>query len=312
MSPKPVNGYSVDGAPLEIILLGVAGRLFLGAVIPAPGDNDVRMPDDRIEIDRDRRSGRPPSVITVAQGNQVTVTNLQRQLDSYLSVQFNASFVTDPADWIVLRFGSKLKFQPRWWDDPVVVLEVALGKRCARMDLRKRSNHEAFAQLLRKADILVHGYRPDALALLGFDADQRHKICPGLVDVTLDAYGWTGPWKGRRGFDSLVQMSSGIADHGMKQLGKNKPTPLPVQALDHSVGYLMATAAIRGLTNRLKTGAGCEARTPLARMAAFLMDQPTADTSELIAPEEPRDLSEDIEETAWGPDSTHKAAGSCG
>src|SRR6516162_9568637 len=194
-----------------------------------------------------------------------------------------------------------LRIDPPWWDEPVVVLEVALGKRCARIDLRQPSNRELFDQLLEDADVLIHGYRPDALARLGFDAEHRQELSPGLVDVALDAYGWTGPWKGRRGFDSLVQMSSGIADHGMKQLGKNQPTPLPVQALDHSVGYLLAAAAIRGLTNRLKTGAGLEARTSLARMAALLIDQPAAGTSELIAPEEPGDLSDEIEETAWGP-----------
>jgi hypothetical protein len=75
-------------------------------------------------------------------------------------------------------FGAEvLRIDPPWWDEPVVALEVALGKRCARMDLRKPSSHEAFIQLLREADVLVHGYRPDALALLGFNADQRHVIC---------------------------------------------------------------------------------------------------------------------------------------
>jgi len=99
---------------------------------------------------------------------------------------------------------------------------------------------------------------------------------------------------------ALVQMSSGIADAGMKDLGKNRPVPLPVQALDHAVGYLMAAAAIRGLTNRLKTGAGCQARTSLARMAAMLISQPVAPTCEAIAPETQNDLSENVEETAWG------------
>jgi crotonobetainyl-CoA:carnitine CoA-transferase CaiB-like acyl-CoA transferase len=47
---------------------------------------------------------------------------------------------------------------------------------------------------------------------LGFDAATRCALSPGLIDVSLDAYGWTGPWAARRGFDSLVQMSSGIAD----------------------------------------------------------------------------------------------------
>ena len=194
-----------------------------------------------------------------------------------------------------------LRIDPPWWDEPVVVLEVALGKRCARLDLREPSSHDTLIKLLSQADILLHGYRPHALRRLGFDAEQRHKIRPGLIDVTLDAYGWTGPWKGRRGFDSLVQMSSGIADAGMKRLGNNRPTPLPVQALDHSVGYFLAAAAIRGLTKRFETGTGFEARTSLARMAALLVDQRVACENEPIAPETPDDLSENIEETAWGP-----------
>src|ERR1700751_232660 len=194
-----------------------------------------------------------------------------------------------------------LRIDPPWWDEPVVVLEVALGKRCARIHPRQPSNRELFEQLLKDADVLIHGYRPDALARLGFEAEHRQELSPGLVDVTLDAYGWTGPWKGRRGFDSLVQMSSGIADAGMEQLGKNRPTPLPVQALDHSVGYFMAAAAIPGLTNRLKTGAGGQARTSLARMAAMLICQPIGNARKAVAAEEPNDLSENVEETAWGP-----------
>ena len=194
-----------------------------------------------------------------------------------------------------------LRIDPPWWDEPGVVLEVALGKRCARIDLRQTSNRELFEHLLKDADVLIHGYRPDALARLGFDAEHRQELSPGLVDVTLDAYGWTGPWKWRRGFDSLVQMSSGIADAGMKESGKNRPTPLPVQALDQSVGYFMAAAAIRGLTDRLKTGAGCQARTSLARMAVLLISQPVAQTREAIAPETPNDLSGKIEKTDWGP-----------
>jgi CoA-transferase family III len=218
------------------------------------------------------------------------VLDLTRVLSGPIATRFLAGFGAE-----VLRIDTP------WWDEPIVALEVTLGKRCARLDLRAPSNRELFAQLLSEADVLIHGYRPDALANLGFDAEQCQKIRPGLIDVSLDAYGWTGPWKGRRGFDSLVQMSSGIADAGMTRLGKTRPTPLPVQALDHSVGYFLAAAAIRGLTNRFKSGAGCEARTSLARMAALLVDQPAAQENALIAPEGPSDLSENIEQTSWGP-----------
>ncbi|MGT2494711.1 CoA transferase [Cupriavidus basilensis] len=47
---------------------------------------------------------------------------------------------------------------------------------------------------------------------------RRREINPGLVDVSLDAYGWSGPWTGRRGFDSLVQMSTGIRRCGHARL----------------------------------------------------------------------------------------------
>src|SRR5690606_42020592 len=85
--------------------------------------------------------------------------------------------------------------------------------------------------------------RPACTALFPYPTlfrSQRRRINPALADVSLDAYGWTGPWKTRRGFDSLVQMSCGIADAGMRQLGQSKPTPLPVQALDHATGYRSA------------------------------------------------------------------------
>jgi CoA-transferase family III len=218
------------------------------------------------------------------------ILDLTRVLSGPIATRFLAGFGAEV-----------LRIDPPWWDEPIVALEVALGKRCARLDLRAPSNRELFTQLLSEADVLIHGYRPDALARLGFDAEQCQKIRPGLINVSLDAYGWTGPWKGRRGFDSLVQMSSGIADAGMKRHGKTRPTPLPVQALDHSVGYFLAAAAIRGLTNRFKSGAGFEARTSLARMAALLIDQPGTQENAPIAPEEPSDLSENIEETSWGP-----------
>lgn len=154
--------------------------------------------------------------------------------------------------------------------------------------------------LLGQADVLVHGYRPGALAGLGLDTNRRRALCPGLVDVSLDAYGWSGPWQERRGFDSLLQMSTGIAEAGMRLLGRDRPTPLPVQALDHATGYIMAAAVVRGLTERLSIGTGCTVRASLARTAALLTGLPAREPAPL-APELPDDLMDEIEETAWGP-----------
>lgn len=193
-----------------------------------------------------------------------------------------------------------LRIDPPDWTEPGVIPDVVLGKRCARLDLRRPGDRATWEGLLARADVLVHGYRPGALDGLGLDADRRNALCPGLVEVSLDAYGWSGPWQGRRGFDSLVQMSSGIAEAGMRLLGRDRPTPLPVQALDHATGAIMAAAVIRGLTRRLATGLGSSARTSLARTAALLTSLPRGESAPL-APERPDDLLSVIEATAWGP-----------
>ena len=148
---------------------------------------------------------------------------------------------------------------------------------------------------------MVHGYRGDALEGLGLGASVRRSFNPGLVDVALCAYGWTGPWAGRRGFDSIVQMSSGIAETGMRHYGKDKPTPLPVQALDYATGFIVATAAVSGLAERVRSGDGSHFRTSLARIAALLESQKQNTDAPEFAPETEADLAPDIEETHWGP-----------
>jgi hypothetical protein len=193
-----------------------------------------------------------------------------------------------------------LRIDPPGWDEPGVVPEVSLGKRCARLDLRLESDHAHFRGLLSKADVLLHGYRPGALDRLGFDAATRRRLSPGLIDVCLDAYGWTGPWALRRGFDSLVQMSTGIADAGMRRRSSEKPAPLPVQALDHATGYLMAAAAIRGAARRLIEGNGTEARLSLARTAKLLADHQLGDDELRLAAETEADRSPALEATEWG------------
>ncbi|MBV7553915.1 CoA transferase [Pseudomonas sp. PDM28] len=193
-----------------------------------------------------------------------------------------------------------LRIDPPTWNEPGVVPEVTLGKRCARLDLSDKSDRGVFESLLKDADILLHGYRADALERLGLGTNQRRQLNPGLIDVCLNAYGWSGPWQNRRGFDSLVQMSSGIAEAGMRWKSADKPTPLPVQALDHATGYLMAASAIRLLAQRLSDGTGGSARLSLARTAKLLIEQGPG-TDESLRAEDVRDQGLNVERTPWGP-----------
>lgn len=193
-----------------------------------------------------------------------------------------------------------LRIDPMIWEEGSVIPEVALGKRLARLDLKAAEGQSVFRRLLSQADVIVHGYRPDALARLGFSSEEMHAIRPGLIEVTHSAYGWSGPWAGRRGYDSLVQMSSGIAHRGMEWKGAGKPVPLPVQALDHACGYLDATAVLHGLEERRNTGFGSTTRLSLAKVAELLVTSQNAPQTP-HAPETQGDLAPSIENTDWGP-----------
>ena len=194
-----------------------------------------------------------------------------------------------------------LRIDPPGWDEPAVVPDVTLGKRCARLDLHRTVDRRTFETLLAGADILVHGYRPGALEGLGYGEAQRRAINAALIDVALCAYSWSGPWAGRRGFDSLVQMSSGIAAAGMAWKGADRPVPLPVQALDHATGYLMAAAALRGLAGRWRDGRPATARLSLARTALLLTDHAGSEAGPALQEPSDDDPATTVERTPWGP-----------
>lgn len=193
-----------------------------------------------------------------------------------------------------------LRIDPPGWEEPGVVPEVTLGKRCARHDLKTVRDRNTLERLMSAADILIHGYRADALDRLGLDHKRRQSIRPGLIDVSLNAYGHEGPWALRRGFDSLVQFSCGIAATGMAWRSSAAPVSLPVQALDQATGYLMAAASIRGVAARRRGEPCLRARLSLARTARLLCVHRGHVTSADFPVEQEQDISADIEATPWG------------
>ena len=89
-----------------------------------------------------------------------------------------------------------LRLDPPGWDEPNVVPDITLGKKCATLDLRDSGSRQIFETLLSEADVLVHGYRPGALEGLNIGRERRRSIAPNVIEVCLDAYGWSGPWAG--------------------------------------------------------------------------------------------------------------------
>jgi len=146
-----------------------------------------------------------------------------------------------------------------------LVVDTGRGKLSTALDLREPSAREALAALARDADVFVQGYRPGAVAGHGFGPEELARLRPGIVYVSLCAYGHEGPWARRRGFDSLVQTASGFNDAEAKAFGRDKPTELPCQELDHATGYLLAFAAMTALKRRAADGGSWHVRCSLAQ-----------------------------------------------
>lgn len=152
---------------------------------------------------------------------------------------------------------------------PAQHLDTGPGKRSAVMDLADAEPRE---RLLSGADVLLAGYRPGALDRFGMSREALAARHPHLVQVWLSAWGTSGPWEHRRGFDSLVQVASGIA--AICAGADGTPGALPAQALDHATGHLMAAVALRGLASRVAGEPIVPARLALARTAKALLDAP--------------------------------------
>ncbi|MDH3474092.1 MAG: CoA transferase, partial [Rhodospirillales bacterium] len=151
-----------------------------------------------------------------------------------------------------------------------LVVDTGRGKRSTELDLRNPAGRETLRALLAGADVFVQGYRPGALAKLGFAPEAAAALRPGLVAVSLSAYGHAGPWAGRRGFDSLVQTATGLNVLEAEGAGQDRPRPLPCQALDHASGYLMAFGAMAGLLRRAEQGGSWHVRVSLAQTGRWL------------------------------------------
>jgi crotonobetainyl-CoA:carnitine CoA-transferase CaiB-like acyl-CoA transferase len=152
-------------------------------------------------------------------------------------------------------------------EDPDAHADTGFGKRSTRLDLGLAADRRTFEELLGQADVVVTGYRPGALDRFGLSPEALISRRSGLVVAQLSAWGAYGPWGDRRGFDSLVQVATGIA---AIEGSPERPGALPAQALDHGTGYLLAAAVLRALTEQSEQGHSLVLRLALARTAAWL------------------------------------------
>lgn len=159
--------------------------------------------------------------------------------------------------------------------------DTGAGKRSALLDLRSVEGRQRLSELVRTADVVVTGYRPGALARWGLSPQELARERPGLVLAQISAWSDVGPWGSRRGFDSIVQAATGIA--WLESGDGERPGALPVQALDHSAGYVLA-AAVMSTLRRGVPSSGVHLKVALARIAHELLQAGQRSRSEDTVP----------------------------
>jgi hypothetical protein len=153
---------------------------------------------------------------------------------------------------------------------PWLTIDTGRGKLMGFVDLKSEQGRGVLRDLLKDADVFSQGYRPRAIAGLGFSPEQAASINPGIVYVTLSAYGHAGPWAERRGFDSLVQTTTGFNHAEGQAAGVDGPKELPAQMLDHATGYFMAFGAMMAKARQAREGGSWHVQVSLAGTGRWL------------------------------------------
>jgi CoA-transferase family III len=159
------------------------------------------------------------------------------------------------------------------------------GKRSAVLDLKSAEGASVLRGLLGDADVFSQGYRPGAIAALGFSPEEAAELRPGIVYVSMTAFGRLGPWHARRGYDSVVQSASGFC---AEVAVDGEPRFLPVSALDYVTGYLAAFGVLTALARRAAEGGSYHVQVSLAQTGRYLAALPR--TGEAERATRPREL----------------------
>lgn len=154
------------------------------------------------------------------------------------------------------------------------IADMSRGKRSCQTDLRDEAGRAQLDALTAGAHVFMQGYRPGALAARGFGAQALAQRHPGIVVASLSAYGSSGPWGGRRGFDSLVQTATGFNVAEAQAAGSTQPKAMPMQILDYAAGHLLAFGIQAALWRQATQGGSWQVQVSLARVGQWLRGLP--------------------------------------
>jgi crotonobetainyl-CoA:carnitine CoA-transferase CaiB-like acyl-CoA transferase len=135
------------------------------------------------------------------------------------------------------------------------------NKRSIVLDLKRDDGREVALKLAARADVLVHNYRPAALARLGLEYEAVRAVNARIVYCGTYGFSRRGPYRDRPAYDDSIQAASGIA--ALHEAIDGEPRYVPTILCDKTTAMAVVSAVTAALFHRERTGEGQEIEVPM-------------------------------------------------
>ena len=207
----------------------------------------------------EREKSKAPEEITEGALADILVVDLTTARSGPTCTKILADF---GADVIRVERPSDLSNERYFYDQA----DLHRNKKSILLNLQDKRGVEIFYKLAKRADVVVENYRPDVKYRLGIDYDTLKRENPRLIYASISGFGQDGPYRGRPGYDQIVQGMSGL----MWLTGTEESAPLRIGIPigDLLAGYFCAMGILVAIHERHRSGRGQYVSTSLLEALA--------------------------------------------
>ncbi|MEC8821935.1 MAG: CoA transferase, partial [Pseudomonadota bacterium] len=158
------------------------------------------------------------------------------------------------------------------------------GKRSVMADIKTKKGCQLVRKLAESADIFVENFRPGTMAKHDLDYENLAYLNPGLIYLSISAFGQNGPTGHRPGFDDVIQATSGFMSINVRGDGPIR-TGGPV--LDYATGMHATSSVLAAVLLKQQSGKGQRIDIAMQDVTLLLMNRNTSITASSGTPPPP-------------------------
>jgi len=150
--------------------------------------------------------------------------------------------------------------------DTFTYLNIGRNKKAISLNfMTNKTALQILMELTGKSDVFLHNFSPGAVKRIGIDYEKIRTVNPRIIYAESSAFGSTGPYAERLGFDQIAQAISGAME--ITGFEDSPPVREHVPYVDFSTAALTAFGIASALFQRTLTGKGMKVETSLLKTA---------------------------------------------